>query len=318
MNPYFKDKNITLYNCDVMEGLAQIPDESVQCVVTSPPYFGLRDYGIEGQMGLENSPEEYTENMVVVFREVNRVLKKDGTLWLNIGDSYAGSGKGRMGDGSEGVTRSKKQSSNAGAVKGITKKIACSSYLKPKDLIGIPWRLALALQSDGWYNRQDIIWIKPNPMPESVTDRCTKSHEYIFLLTKSSQYFYDAEAIREKAAYQGQMRGGSTAMYEQNNFGADNKEYGMRNKRSTWSVNPATFKGAHFAVFPPKLIEPCILAGSRPNDTVLDPFWGSGTTGEVAIKHGRKVIGIEINPDYCELSKKRFKQGTLGFYEKNS
>lgn len=330
MNPYFKDENITLYNVDVMEGLAKLPDESVQCVVTSPPYWGLRDYGEGGQMGLEKTPEEYIKNMVAVFSEAKRALKNDGTLWLNIADSYGGSGKGSA--------TNAKQASNRGAVEGEANKPFKSNEIKPKDLVGIPWMLAFALRADGWYLRQDIIWAKPGVMPESVTDRCTKSHEYIFLLSKSKNYFYDHEAIKEDAVWDVDNKGTIKRKERQNENnkcqpGAMNngirKTYpkgkhsdgqqsaktitGKRNKRDVWNVATKPFHGAHFATFPPKLIEPCILAGSREGDTILDPFWGSGTTGEVAIKHQRKAIGIELNADYCELSLKRFKQKVFSY-----
>lgn len=329
MIPYFKNDTITVYNAEVMDGLAQLQDESVQCVVTSPPYFGLRDYGVDGQLGLEKTPEEYVEKMVAVFMEVHRVLKKDGVLWLNMGDSYS---RGKLGRADEVI--------NSGA-NGLGLKPAYrtnAKSLKPKNLIGIPWRIAFALQSEGWIIRQDIIWAKPGVVPESVTDRCTKSHEYIFLLTKSGQYFYDHEAIKEKAVWDVDGNGTIKRKERQNDNNkrrpgtktngirktypnGQHKEgqqsaktiYGKRNKRDVWTVATISYPGSHFAVFPPALIEPCILAGSRPGDIVLDPFWGSGTTGEVAVKHSRKAIGIELNQDYCELSLKRFKQNTFSF-----
>lgn len=336
-----------IYQGDVLEILKTFPDESIHCCVTSPPYWGLRDYGVEGQIGLEKTPEEYVSKMVEVFREVKRVLRKDGTLWLNLGDSYAmkfGGGKGRK----SGTTKA--------AVDEIEKPPReIPPGLKPKDLVGIPWMVAFALRADGWYLRQDIIWHKPNCMPESVKDRCTKAHEYIFLLSKNRKYYYDNEAIKEDA------------------------KTGKRNKRSVWTVTTKPFKGAHFAVFPEDLIEPCILAGTspqaceicgapwervverkrfkrnelppsdpryRPNvyqgayngingkgdagytETktigwqptctcqnegkgrciVLDPFMGSGTTAVVALKHNRNYIGIELNPEYIKIAEKRIRQ----------
>ena len=252
----------------------------VQTCVTSPPYFGLRDYGHEGQIGLEQTPEQYIVAMVEVFRCVRDVLADDGTLWLNIGDSYAGSGKGRNADGSH--QEGGKQGTNKGTIVGSLIKTEAPNC-KPKDLIGIPWMLAFALRADGWYLRQDIIWHKPNPMPESVRDRCTKAHEYIFLLSKSERYFFDNEAMREDAT------------------GSD----GKRNRRSVWTVATRPYKGAHFATFPTALIEPCILAGSRLGDIVLDPFMGSGTTAYVAKMHDRKYLGCELNPEYKALQDER-------------
>jgi len=296
------------YQGDSLEVLKTFPDEAVNCVVTSPPYWGLRDYGVDGQLGLEKTPEEYVEKMVTLFREIRRVLRKDGTLWLNLGDSY---NAGRNGGHSGG----QKQAS-LDRHKGIDKSGANVDGLKPKDLVGIPWRVAFALQADGWYLRQDIIWHKPNPMPESVTDRCTKSHEYIFLLSKSAKYFYDADAIKEKAV--GERWGGNKPMNVNNSKDRENihngltrernMEFETRNKRSVWTINTQTYKEAHFAVFPPKIPELCIKAGSKEGDVILDPFFGSGTTGWVAQRLGRQWIGIELNEDYIELASKRFKQ----------
>lgn len=292
-----------------------MPDKSVNCGVTSPPYFGLRDYGVEGQIGLEETPEAYIQRMVGVFREFKRVLRDDGTLWLNIGDSYAGnnsSGNWREGsaraDGNvrgDGATSRRNRNGN-GAVAGI----------KAKELIGIPWMLAFALRADGWYLRQDIIWHKPNPMPESVRDRCTKAHEYIFLLTKSPRYYFDSEAMKEPAVG-GQTGKAATFKREGSKreqvipgqgYGThrpDREEVAyngeMRNRRSVWSVPTRSYKGAHFATFPPDLIEPCILAGCPEGGVVLDPFGGSGTTAGVAVKHGRKAVICELNPDYGAL-----------------
>jgi DNA modification methylase len=257
-----------IYNMDCLEGLKQLPNNSINCCVTSPPYWGLRDYGVEGQLGLESTPEEYVENMVKVFREVKRVLRDDGTLWLNLGDSYAmkfGGGKGRK----SGTTKS--------AVDEIEKPPReIPPGLKPKDLVGIPWMVAFALRADGWYLRQDIIWHKPNAMPESVKDRCTKAHEYIFLLAKSAQYYYDNEAIKEKAVSGtdvGILRSKKQAMCnhpsilkrQKENIDSRTAGDGNRNKRSVWTVTTKPFKEAHFAVFPPDLIRPCILAGTSPH-----------------------------------------------------
>ena len=298
---------------DVREKLIELPDKSVHCCVTSPPYFGLRDYGEDGQIGLEDTPEQFIANMVKVFREVWRVLRDDGTLWLNLGDSYNGSGGNHQphhknDTGFQGKIGAEK---HQGQGRNI-------SNLKPKDLIGIPWRVAFALQADGWYLRQDIIWHKPNPMPESVTDRCTKAHEYIFLLTKSRQYFFDHEAIAEPAANPNSgkswetrkasgepMRHGLTGAASHGVGGFQTKA--TRNRRSVWTVATKPFKGAHFATFPPQLIEPCILAGCPPDGTVLDPFFGAGTTGLVAQQHGRNWIGCELNPVYAEMAAKRIK-----------
>ena len=260
----------------VFDRLKDIEDESIQCVVTSPPYWGLRDYGEHEQLGLEETPEEFVDNLVKMFREIKRVLREDGTVWLNLGDSYFGS------SGQGGKTE--KQTTNIGSYHSHTRK---SNTLKTKDLCGIPWRVAFALQSDGWYLRQDIIWHKPNPMPESVQDRCTKAHEYIFLLTKSAKYFYDVDAVKEEST--------------------DDTD-SLRNKRSVWTITTKPYKEAHFATFPPELPELCIKAGSREGDIVLDPFFGSGTTGWVAQRLGRKWIGVELNPEYIKIAEKRFMQ----------
>ncbi len=297
---------------DVLDRISDIPNGSVQCCVTSPPYWGLRDYGNEGQLGLESTPEAYVENMVAVFREVRRVLADDGVCWLNLGDSYNGSG-GAGGDYSPGGLKE-------GQPKYPGRKVAS---LKPKDLVGIPWRVAFALQADGWWLRQDIIWHKPNPMPESVTDRCTKAHEYVFMLTKSSRYYFDHEAIREVGA----MKAGDSAGSKQRDtrethgLGGGNdglnkakqkladelaeKGYNTRNRRSVWTIATKPFKGAHFAVMPEALCEPPILASSREGDLVLDPFTGSGTVAVVALRHGRNFIGTELNHDYAQIARER-------------
>ena len=309
--------SINLFHGDCLEVMADMPDNSVNCCVTSPPYWGLRDYGHDGQFGLEPTPDVYVAKMVAVFREVRRVLRTDGNCYINLGDSYAGSTKGSGGP-------SKKQKSNAGAWYKPVHFDLSAANLKPKDLVGIPWRVAFALQSDGWWLRQDIIWHKPNPMPESVKDRCTKSHEYLFHLTKSARYWYDAEAVKEKAAtgtdlglLRGRNAGGNGAdkiawhaqsIKDRQDSGVNSRNgnpSGKRNKRSVWTVATKPYGGAHFATFPPKLIEPCILAGCPCGGVVLDPFAGSGTTLMVALQHGRKPIGIELNAEYIEIARAR-------------
>ena len=304
---------------DVIDKLKEIADGTVQTVVTSPPYWGLRDYQTEGQLGLEKTPEEYVEKMVKVFREVKRVLKKDGTCFLNLGDSYAGS-TGQT--GGKGLNTYQKE---ANATNSMMKPSKING-LKPKDLCMIPARVAIALQSDGWWLRQDIIWHKPNPMPESVQDRCTKSHEFIFLLTKSAKYYYDNNAIREpvsdvslkRAEYGWDCDRPSTKNASMNGEGIHTKKMGNRfvnpdgrNKRSVWTITTKPYKDAHFAVFPPTIPELCIKAGSKEGDTVLDPFFGSGTTGWVAQRLGRQWIGIELNAEYIKIAEKRFAQKEL-------
>lgn len=284
---------------DCLEVLRGLPDNSVHCCVTSPPYYGLRDYGMDGQIGLEPTPDEYVSRMVAVFREVRRVLRDDGTCWVNLGDSYASGG--RKTRDSDGKLEEREMSVRPKDPRGI----------KPKDLLGIPWRVAFALQADGWYLRQDIIWAKPNPMPESVRDRCTKSHEYIFLLTKSARYFYDHEVIKESGIQRPQGTKGEhagqkyAAIRNVNSSTLKAAWRTTRNRRSVWTVATRPYSGAHFAVFPPQLIEPCILAGCPVGGTVIDPFAGSGTTGAVALTHDRQFIGIELNPQYLELAKQR-------------
>jgi DNA modification methylase len=264
----------------------------VQTSVTSPPYFGLRDYGHEGQIGLENEVGDYVRNLVDVFALVRDLLCDDGTLWLNLGDSYSGSKQGP----SNGLNG--------------------EHGLKPKDLIGVPWRVAFALQADGWYLRQDIIWHKPNPMPESVKDRCTKNHEYIFLLSKKPHYYYDYDAIKEPVKEDWGTRDRTDGKYHNEGTGLQphsglEKSYEWANKRSVWTVTTKPFNGAHFATFPPDLIEPCVMAGSRVGDIVLDPFMGSGTTAAVADRLNRLYLGCELNPDYEKLQKERLKQRSL-------
>lgn len=293
---------------DCLSALRNLPEKTFSTCVTSPPYFGLRDYGVEGQLGLEETPEEFVENLVGVFEEVRRVLRDDGTLWLNIGDSYAGSGRGRNGDGTSAATG--KQATNRGSAEGVLIKTRTPSC-KPKDLIGIPWMLAFALRNAGWYLRQDIIWAKPNPMPEPVKDRCVKAHEYIFLFSKSPKYFFDHTAMLEDST--GISGGGFSKKYAENQLchGAMRldrpKNTGKRTKRSVWNVVPKSFKGAHFATFPTELITPCVLAGSPIGGKVLDPFGGSGTTGLVAARNGRDAVLIELNPAYAKMASDRLK-----------
>lgn len=292
-----------IYNMDCLEGLRILEDNSINCCVTSPPYFGLRDYGVVGQIGLEETPEEYIKKLVEVFREVRRVLKPTGTLWLNLGDSYWNrrSSNGLSWEGN--LDKRKKYSLRSGG--------PAHEFLKSKDLIGIPWRVAFALQEDGWYLRSDIVWDKPSCMPESVKDRPTKSHEFIFLLSKSDKYYYDYEAIKEPAVYGefGKMKGKMKSV-PHGGYNGKNKEtifksiVNLRNKRDVWRVPMQPFKGGHFAVFPPKLIEPCILAGCPKNGIVLDPFMGSGTTGMVALENQRNFIGFELNPEYIKIAEK--------------
>ena len=299
---------------EVREQLKTLPDNSVQCCVTSPPYFGLRDYGMSEQIGLEPTPDAFVDALVSVFREVRRVLREDGTLWVNIGDSYCNTPRGNKGDWSSSSLNGAKTSAtyqstlNAGTAQTMNK--SKLPGLKSKDLIGIPWMLAFALRKDGWYLRQDIIWSKTSCMPESVKDRCTKSHEYLFLLTKSPRYYFDAEAIKTPAKQDWGTRDRQHGKYHNEGSGLQphsglTKSYAMANKRSVWTINPSNFKGAHFATFPEALVEPCILAGSKPNDTVLDPFLGSGTTLAVAKRLGRNGIGMELNPEYAQIAETR-------------
>lgn len=309
-----------------LEVLRTLPEQSVHTVITSPPYWGLRDYGVDGQIGLENSVEEYVNALVHVFHEVKRVLKDDGTIWVNLGDAYAGSGRGRNANGKGNPGNNHKQSS--GQVTGIISSPKVVEGLKPKDLIGLPWRVAFALQQAGWYLRQDIIWNKPNAMPESVRDRPTKAHEYIFLLSKSPHYYYDHEAIKEPAIYGTQDIRGSNGTFgpaqkkkrEDKIRGSFQGKYGKeafrairdkRNKRSVWEVSTKPLREAHFATFPEELIEPCVLAGAPTNGIVLDPFFGSGTTGIVATKHNRNFIGIELNPEYIKIAENRLSEVQL-------
>lgn len=286
---------------DCIETLKNLPDGIVNTCVTSPPYFGLRDYGHEGQIGLEETPEAYVQKLVDLFREVKRVLKDDGTLWLNLGDSYNGAKRGNT-----------EVNKNPNAVSDTFEKKLWKGA-KPKDLIGIPWMVAFALRADGWYLRQDIIWHKPNPMPESVTDRCTKAHEYIFLLSKSKQYYYDAEAIKQDLICDPHSPGNKAkkdAGHLRNDVGTDRMKAiwgadGKANKRSVWTVTTKPFKDAHFATFPEDLIVDCIKAGCPEDGIVLDPFMGAGTTAVVSRKLNRNYIGCELNPEYIRIAENR-------------
>jgi len=309
---YHETEHGILYQGEALTVIESLPDCSVGCCITSPPYWGLRDYGCADQLGLEKTPEEYVAKMVELFREVRRVLKADGTLWLNLGDSYATQHITGTTDDKAGWKHGKLSKGYHGRAGGV------GGNIKPKDLVGIPWRVAFALQADGWYLRQDIIWHKPNPMPESVTDRCTKSHEYIFLLTKSARYYYDNEAIREPHICANDKRNDG-----QRHTYSDGSKYDQidknrqqtktdcvsfhpngRNKRSVWTVTTKPFKEAHFATFPKDLILPCVLT-TRKDAVILDPFFGSGTTGVVAVENGRDYIGIELNEKYCEIAARR-------------
>lgn len=290
---------------DCIELMQKMESDSVNTCVTSPPYFGLRDYGRDGQIGLEDTPAEFVSKLVEVFAEVYRLLRDDGTLWLNLGDSYAGY------HGNKNAGYDEAPSNKGGYFENQRASTVGKDGLKNKDLIGIPWRVAFALQDAGWYLRQEIIWHKPNPTPESVTDRCTKAHEHIFLLSKSPRYYFDHEAIKEPAKNSAQPsvgRGGfngkTNAMPGREAFRAVVE---MRNRRSVWSVPTRAFKGAHFATFPEQLIEPCILAGSPAGGVVLDPFMGAGTTAVVAEKLGRRWTGCELNPEYAALAMNRIR-----------
>lgn len=306
---------------DCREKLAEIKNGTANTCVTSPPYYGLRDYGVNGQIGLEQSPEEYVQQMVEVFREVKRVLADDGTLWLNLGDSFYPHGGSRGNKTPAGDTLKGRDNLYQPAPK-----LKNSLGIKGKDLIGIPWMVAFALRADGWYLRSDIIWSKPNCMPESVTDRPTKAHEYLFLLSKHERYYYDHEAIKEPVVQSTVLRLAQNIENQQGSEranGGDKTNGNMkavgdgseRNKRSVWTVPTANFSEAHFATFPEKLIEPCILAGCPIGGIVLDPFFGAGTTGLVAIQNDRNYIGIELNPEYIEIAKRRleFVQPVMNF-----
>lgn len=323
---YYQDDSVTLHHGDALAVASELPAGSIDCIVTSPPYFGLRDYGTEGQYGLEDSPIDYAETMRALFSELRRVLADDGTLWLNLGDSYY-SGRGTPGPNSADA----KQSARRGWTRAVDR--PGRGWAKPKDLLGIPWRVAFALQDDGWYLRNDNIWSKPNPMPESVTDRLSSKHEYVFMLTKSRRYYFNLDAIREpvtsireaalswdrdgkcapgtrphhRPGRAGRPEATPPGAQPQTNFGPTGKRHGQfhpagKNPGDVWEIATQPFSGAHFAVFPTELPQRCILAGCKPGGTVLDPFSGSGTTGMVAQRLGRKYIGIELNREYLDLS----------------
>jgi len=314
--PYYSDDRVTLHHGDALTIARTLPDSLVRTIITSPPYFGLRDYGETGQLGAEETVEEYVANLVALFHELQRVLADDGTLWLNLGDSYAG----RANDG-PAYSANHSSLGRPGHTPGRKSTTGIVPY---KNLLGLPWRVAFALQADGWILRSDIIWAKPNPMPESVTDRPSKSHEHVFLLAKQPRYYYDADAVlepqsAETIADMGRRKildnkgtlGGTRA-----DLGRGRDEYvradGMRNRRDVWTIAPKPFAGAHFAVYPEELVRPCVLAGTEIGDTVLDPFSGSGTTGKVALDHGRNYLGIDLNSDYLDLSlRERFQQAPL-------
>lgn len=274
-----ESKHCVIIQDDALRALKRYSENTFQCCVTSPPYWGLRDYGIKNQIGAEMAVTDYIDKLVQVFREVFRVMTSDGTLWLNIGDSYTSGGR----------TWRDTDKKNKG--RGMSYRAPTPEGLKPKDLIGVPWKLAFALQAEGWHLRSDIIWHKPNCQPESVKDRPTRAHEYLFLLSKSEKYYYDFEAINEPTT----------------------EKNGLKNRRTVWSINTTPFKDAHFAVFPPALVKPCILAGSKEGSIVLDPFFGSGTVGEVCIETSRKCVGIELNPEYTKIAQKRIAQANLSF-----
>lgn len=310
-----QDFDILLGDC--RESLKNVESESVQTCITSPPYFGLRDYGEGDQIGLEGTPQGFVDELVKVFEEVKRTLKDSGTLWLNLGDSYVSKATGSLGNSTGEKWGFKKDHKHQEAATDRPDKTGFG--LAEKNLIGIPWRVAFALQENGWFLRQDIIWHKPNPMPESVTDRCTKSHEYMFLLSKCGNYHYNHEAIKETATRTSSTKPRNFGSLKQegtgrNDIGRDFIDTGDRNKRSVWTINTKPYKEAHFATFPEKLVEPCILAGSERGDLVLDPFAGAGTTGLVAVENGRKFLGCELNPDYREIALKRIHNSQPYFF----
>lgn len=301
-----------IHTGDVLDVLPMLESGSINCCVTSPPYFGLRNYGHDKQIGLEPTPDAYVAKLVAVFREVKRVLRDDGTLWLNLGDSYASFRDGK-------ATPDTTRNGDTGTLvpKGAAKNRMSSTFagtgVKHKDLVGIPWRVAFALQADGWYLRQDIIWHKPNPMPESVKDRCTKAHEYIFLLSKSARYYYDQEAVKIPVKQDWGTRDRDGGKYHEEGTGLQphtglTATYETANRRSVWTITTKPFSEAHFAVFPPDLIRPCILAGCPEGGTVLDPFNGSGTTGVVCMEENRNYVGVELNPEYVKMARRRISQ----------
>jgi DNA modification methylase len=322
-----------IYEGDALTVLRTLPNESVDCVVTSPPYYCLRDYNVKGQIGLERTPEQFIKRLTEVFMECRRALNKEGTMWIVIGDSYTGSGRGW---GGKNDLYSRKIQPSASFATEFSKPKKLQNY-KNKDLIGVPWMLAFALRQGGWYLRQDIIWNKPNPMPESIRDRCTKAHEYVFFLTKSPHYHFDHNAMLEPAQYDGRKKMTRTAGTKYLNDAAGLRTQGIskmtherwpnkmreyavdnmcidkpaRNKRSVWTVPTRAFKGAHFATFPPDLIRTCIKAGCKPGGVVLDPFMGAGTTALVAHELGRKYVGIELNGEYVKMAKERLENSKI-------
>jgi len=307
MKNYFP-KHLIIIGNNLVE-LDKMETESVQCIVTSPPYWKQRDYGHSDQIGLEQDPKEYVGNLVRVLSKARRVLRYDGCVWLVIGDTYAGGGCG----GGGSFARDRVHLANKNKQAWWKKNARTPAGFKDKDLIGIPWRVAFALQEDGWFLRQDIIWSKPNPMPENVEDRCTKSHEYIFLLSKSHRYYFNPLAIREKGIYPAGTRGAKGGSYRYGQgISSRPPEYkiysGYRNKRTVWTVNTKPCRERHYATYPSELIEPCILASTRPGDTVLDIFVGTGTTMEVALKHDRRAIGIDVNPKCRAMIRRRLKK----------
>lgn len=342
MSLYYDTHDVQLHHGDALDVARTLPDGLARTIVTSPPYFGLRDYGEEGQIGAEGSVGEYVARMVTLFRELRRVLADDGTLWLNLGDSYAARTKGSGGTGKStlGAASGGNGISEAGIARSQARQATTVRHFSldvpEKNLLGVPWRVAFALQDDGWILRSDIIWHKPNPMPESVTDRPTKSHEYLFLFSKSPSYYYDADAIAEEAVKGDAGSSWSEGKTGEHQLGRAQKRPSKRrgefdgktedasfravverrNKRTVWTVPTVPFPGSHFAVYPPELIRPCIRAGSEPGDIVFDPFSGSGTTGAVSTFEGRRYVGIDLNREYLDLSlKTRFQQPTLPWGE---
>ena len=310
-----------IHTGDALAVLRTLPPQSAQCCVTSPPYWGLRDYGVSGQLGLESTPGEYVAAMMPVFAELWRVLRDDGTLWLNLGDTYAGyHGNRNAGDGEA-------PSDKAGYRENMRESSVGAGGLKQKDLAGIPWRVAFALQDVGWYLRCDIIWHKPNPMPESVADRPTRAHEYLFLLSKRPRYYFDSIARREitaadlgnrRATKHRTVRLGVDTRGGGQGSGAMSYPVGFRNRRSVWSIPTHPFPDAHFATFPPDLVRPCIRAGAPEGATVLDPFFGAGTVGVVCVEERRRFVGIELNPDYVAIAQRRLAEARPNGFEQAS
>lgn len=293
-----------IINAECLEHLRTMPDECLDCVVTSPPYYGLRDYGCDGQVGLEDTPEAYVQRLVDIFHEVKRCLKPEGTLWLNLGDSYATvTTAGRQQSKNPGVGANNPNAQNS------VPRVGTPQGCKTKDLIGIPWMVAFALRADGWYLRQDIIWAKPNPMPEPIKDRCTKSHEYIFLLSKSPKYYFDYEKLQEPALYAGDNRGSRKDSRRGKGMNSVSGKTGeFRNKRDVWNLTPKPSKEEHYAMYPEELVKYCIEAGCPEGGVVFDPFMGSGTTAAVAKKFDRHYYGTELNPKFYEIAARRLSQ----------